>query len=382
MKGHTLAQIKRIASMWIHTVSKFFHRSRFLRNLRLPWNFSLYWIYFLHSGFLTTCASPENSFPWNFSLYWIYFYHSRFLSNFALALNNRVAQKFFTLLNTLFYIQDFWATCACPEEQSAPWNFSPYGIYFLPFRILEQLGLALKKQSCPEIFHCIEIYFIIQDFWATRDCPEKQLPWNFPLYWMCTLFIIQEFWETCAYPQQQSMPWIDCTEYVFLFIQDFSATCACPEKHSCPENFHCIEYVFFIIQEFWATCAWPQKQSCPGIFHLYWNNFYNSGFLSNLRLPWNFSLYWIYFLHLGVLSNLRLPWNFSLYWIRIFYHSGFLSNFPWKTELPWHFSPVLKYFSSFRILAISACPENFQAQRGGRPPDPYAHVHQYFGDTS
>jgi len=30
--------------------------------------------------------------------------------------------------------------------------------------IFEQLALALKKQSYPEIFHCIEYTFHIQDF--------------------------------------------------------------------------------------------------------------------------------------------------------------------------------------------------------------------------
>jgi len=51
----------------------------------------------------------------------------------------------------LFIIQDFWSTCACPE-----------------------------KQSCPEIFHCIEIFFIFQDFWATCACPENRVyPENF-----------------------------------------------------------------------------------------------------------------------------------------------------------------------------------------------------------
>jgi len=31
-------------------------------------------------------------------------------------------------------------------------------IYFLSFRIFEELALALKSTSCPEIFHCIEIF--------------------------------------------------------------------------------------------------------------------------------------------------------------------------------------------------------------------------------
>ena len=52
-----------------------------------------------------------------------------------LALKNRVALKFFTVLNIRFTI-----------------------------RIFEQLALALKKRECPEIFHCIECAFHIQDF--------------------------------------------------------------------------------------------------------------------------------------------------------------------------------------------------------------------------
>jgi len=34
-----------------------------------------------------------------------------------------------------------------------------------PFTIFEQLAVALKKQSCPENFHCIEYTFYIQDFY-------------------------------------------------------------------------------------------------------------------------------------------------------------------------------------------------------------------------
>jgi len=52
----------------------------------------------------------------------------------ALALKNRVALNFFTVLK-----------------------------YFLSFMIFEQLALAMKT-VCPEIFHCIEFTFYIQDF--------------------------------------------------------------------------------------------------------------------------------------------------------------------------------------------------------------------------
>ena len=126
-----------------------------------------------------------------------FFHRSRFLSNLRLPWKNRVALKFFTVLNIFFTIQEFWTTLRLPE-----------------------------KQSCPEIFHCIEYTFYIQDFWATCACPEKQ-----------------------------SCPEIfHCVEYIFFIIQDFWATCACPENRVCPENFHFIE-IFLIVPDFWATSA-------------------------------------------------------------------------------------------------------------------------------
>ena len=50
----------------------------------------------------------------------------------------------------------------------------------------------LWKQRFPEIFHCIEYSFYIQDFWATCACPEKQnVPWNHCIDYI--FFIIQNF---------------------------------------------------------------------------------------------------------------------------------------------------------------------------------------------
>ena len=110
---------------------KFFRRSRFLSNLRLPWknrvawHFSQYWIYFLHSGFLTTCACPENrDSPENFHCIEYIFYHSGFLSNFVLALN-RVGLEFFTALNIPFTFRSFeQLACVCPEKQRVLWIHS------------------------------------------------------------------------------------------------------------------------------------------------------------------------------------------------------------------------------------------------------------------
>jgi len=154
---------------------------------------------------------------------------------------------------------------------------------FSPFSIFEQLALALKNRVFPEILHCIGyILFIIQDFWATCACPDKQI-WSEIIHCIEISFIIQDFWATYVCPEI-----FHSIEYTF-HIQNFWATCACPEKQSCPEIFHCFE-IYFIIQEFWATCACLEDRSLHWNFSLDWNIFYHSGILNNLRLPWKQNL--------------------------------------------------------------------------------------------
>ena len=84
-------------------------------------------------------------------------------------------------------VQDFWATCACPERQSVPW------------------------------IHCIEYIFLSIRILSNLRLPWKQsLPWKFSLYWI--YLYIKDVWETCACPGKQSVPWIHCIEYIFFII--------------------------------------------------------------------------------------------------------------------------------------------------------------------
>jgi len=167
----------------------------------------------------------------------MYFLHSEFLSNLRLSWKTEFAREFFTVLN----------------------------MYFLSFRIFEQLPLALKKQSCPENFHCIEYTFYIPDFeplalaLKDRGCHE---------YTVLNMYILLfRNFEQLAVALKNSLPWnFHCIEYVFFIIQDFWATWACPEKQSRPGIFHSIEYVFFIIQDFWATSGCPENRVCPENF--------------------------------------------------------------------------------------------------------------------
>ena len=93
--------------------------------------------FFTVHDFWATCACLEKTeLPWNFSLYWIYVSYWGFWQ-LALALKTEFPLKFFTVLNIFFTIQDFWATCAWPEKQSCPDIFTVLNVYFLLFRSFE-----------------------------------------------------------------------------------------------------------------------------------------------------------------------------------------------------------------------------------------------------
>ena len=146
-----LALKNRVSPAIFHCIEYIIYYSGFLSNSRLPWktelprNFSLYRNIFYYSGFLSNSRLRwKTELPWNFSLDWNIFYRSGFWATRTCPEKQSCPAIFHCIdIQYTFYIQDFWATCACPE-----------------------------KQSCPEIFHCIEYTFYIQDFWATRACPE------------------------------------------------------------------------------------------------------------------------------------------------------------------------------------------------------------------
>jgi len=101
----------------------------------LPWNFSLYWIYFLHSGVLSNlhALALKNRVALN-SQYWLYiFYHSGCLSNLRLPWQTELPWYFHCIKHVFFIIQEFWVTRACPEKTELPRNVSLYWIYFLLF---------------------------------------------------------------------------------------------------------------------------------------------------------------------------------------------------------------------------------------------------------
>ena len=198
--------------VWAHSVVTLLANSRGWSSLCVVFSLSRNFTVIAFSGWIY-CIEIFFTFPWK----------------------TEFAVKFFTVLNICFTIQDFWATCDCPEKQRCPVIFHCIE-YTFTFRRFEQLSLALKNSVCPENFHCFEHLFHRSGFLS-----NLRLPWK------------------------QSLPWIHCIEYIFFIVQDYWASCACPEKQSCLEIFHCIE-IFFIVQDFSPTRACPENRFCAEFF--------------------------------------------------------------------------------------------------------------------
>ena len=255
-------------------------------------------LYFLHSGFLTTCACPENRGTSEFSAEYIFLLFRIFYQLCACP-EKQSWPGIFHCIESTFYIQEFWATCTCPEKQSCPeftvlsmplpsgflsnlhlsWKtegalkiFTVLKMYFLSFRIFEQLALVLKNRMCPENFHCAEYIFYHSGFLSKKRLPWKielprnfslhgiyfshsgflsnlrlpwktELPWNFSLYWKC-IFYHSRFLSNLCLPWKTELPWIRCIEYTFAF-RIFEQLALAMKSTGDPENFHCIEYIFY-----------------------------------------------------------------------------------------------------------------------------------------
>jgi len=94
------------------------------------------------------------------------------------------------LFNLLFWIPNSFCTFHDYARGVIPFLASPDGHWFFIIKIFEQLSCT-EKQSWPETFHYIEIFFIFQDFWATCGLPWKTEYALNSLYWIYIYLIIQ-----------------------------------------------------------------------------------------------------------------------------------------------------------------------------------------------
>ena len=158
--------------------------------------------------------------------------------------------------------------------------------------------LSLKNRGCPE-FTVLIIYFLAFRIFEQLELALKnRIALIFSLHQTCILYY-------SGILSNLRFPW---------------------KKTELPINFS-LHGIYFLHSEFLSNLRLPWKTE--GSLNLLCGMYisYYSGILSNLRFPWkteprwNFSLYWIYVIHSGVLSNLPLPWktelprNFSLYGI-------------------------------------------------------------------
>ena len=159
---------------------KYFYISGFLRNLRLPWkqslswNVSLYLIYFLHSGCLSNFCLPWKTEDVPNSLYLMYFLSFRILNILRLPWKTEFSLKLFTVLNIVFTFRIFEQLVLSLKNRVCP-EFTILNIYFLSFRILNNLCLPWKTEFSLKFFTVFEIFFIFQDFWATWAWPENRI---------------------------------------------------------------------------------------------------------------------------------------------------------------------------------------------------------------
>jgi len=148
---------------WIHCIENFSPFSIFeqlslaLKNRVSLKFFTVLTIYFLSFGIFEPLAlALKNRFDLKFFTVLKYFYHSGYLSNF-------VWPEIFHCIEYTFYIQEFWAICACLEKQSAPW-IHLLNAYFLSLRIFEQLALALKNRVALKFFTVLKYFLLFRSF--------------------------------------------------------------------------------------------------------------------------------------------------------------------------------------------------------------------------
>jgi len=197
--------------------------------------------------------------PWYFSLHWTCIFINQDFGATSACPEKQSCPEIFCCMEYTFYTLEFWATC-----MRLPWKiegalifFTALNMYFLSIRIFEQLALALKNRGWLNSLNWM-YFFLFRIFeqlalaMKNRGCPEIFCCIEYIFYYSGVL-------SNLRLPSKQSCPGIfHCIAYTF-YIQNFWATCACPEKQREPWTY-CFECIFFIIQDVWATCACPENR--------------------------------------------------------------------------------------------------------------------------
>ena len=157
------------------------------------------------------------------------------MSNLRLPWKTEGAPGIFHCMVYTFCNQEFWATCMRLhwKTESALIFFTVLYVYFLSFRIFEQLVLALKNRVAQEFFTVWNILFTFR-IWNNLRSPWKTEGALNSLYWMY-FFIILEFWVTCACPENRvALEFFTVLNLLFTF-RIFVQLALALKNRGCPE---------------------------------------------------------------------------------------------------------------------------------------------------
>ena len=123
-------------------------------------------------------SCPEKqSCPESFHCVEIFFIFQDF-EQLALALKNRVFPEIFRCIKYSFYIKDFWAACACLKNRVCP-EFTVFNIYFLSFRILNNLRLPWKTEFALKFFTVLKYFLSFRIFEQLELALKTEFALNF-----------------------------------------------------------------------------------------------------------------------------------------------------------------------------------------------------------
>jgi len=123
------------------------------------------YIFFIQD-FWTTCAFPENRVALEFCTVLNILFTFRIFNNLHLPWKQSLPLKFFTILNIFFNIQNFYSNSALALKFLAVVNI------LFTFRSFEQLALALKNRGRPE-FTVLNMYFLLFKIFSNLRLPWK-----------------------------------------------------------------------------------------------------------------------------------------------------------------------------------------------------------------
>ena len=241
-----------------------------MSNLRLPWKqscpeiFAVWNIVFTFRFFEQLALALKNRVALIFfTALNMYFLLFRIFEELALGLKNRVGQKVFAVWNILFTFRFFEQLALAVKNRGCPEFFRCISYIFYYSGVLSNLRLPWKTEGALKFFTVFNICFIIQEFWATCACPENRVALEF-LHCIEYTFYIQDFWVTCACPEKQRVPWIYCIECRFFIFRIFEQLALALKNRVALEFFTVLKYIslFRIL----SNLRLPLKQSWPWNF--------------------------------------------------------------------------------------------------------------------